>query len=89
MPNRQRNTRANSARRPARPSVIEVTHSAVGSKINSVEPSAKTATGRLALGMMPWKARTGMTNRSQLGPSAITKNPVKGRRPTQPLKPVS
>jgi hypothetical protein len=32
-----------------RPSVIEVmTHKAVGSKINSVEASAKTSTGRLA-----------------------------------------
>jgi hypothetical protein len=30
-----------------------------------------------------------MANRSQLRPSAITKNPVKGRRPTQPLKPVN
>jgi hypothetical protein len=69
--------------------VIDVTHKANGSKINSVEPSAKTSTGRLAPGMMPWKARTGMTNRSQLRPSAITKNPVKGRLATQPLKPVN
>ena len=30
MPNRQRNTRANSARTPARPSVIEVIHKVVG-----------------------------------------------------------
>jgi hypothetical protein len=36
MPNRQRNTRANSARSPARPSVIEVIHRAAGSKISSV-----------------------------------------------------
>jgi hypothetical protein len=69
--------------------VIEVTHKTVGSKINTVEPSAKTSTGRLAPGMMPWKARTGMQKSSQLRPSTITKNPVKGRRPTQPLNPVN
>jgi hypothetical protein len=41
IPNRQRNTRADSARTPARPSVIEVTHKAVGNMINSVDASAK------------------------------------------------
>jgi hypothetical protein len=53
MPNRQRNTRANSALTPARPSVIEVTHKAIGSKINNVDVSAKTSTGRSAPGMTP------------------------------------
>jgi hypothetical protein len=89
MPNRQRNTRANSARTPARPSVIQVTHKAVGSKINSVDANAKTSTGRLAPGMTPWKARTGIEKSSQLRPSVIIKNPVRGRRAIQPLNPVN
>jgi hypothetical protein len=82
MPNRQRNTRANSAPTPARPSVIEVTHRAVGSMISSVDASAKISTGRLAPGITPWKARTGIDNSSQLRPSTITRNPARGRRAT-------
>ena len=71
------------------PSVIQVTHRAVGSKINSVEASAKTSIGRLAPGMTPWKARTGMDNSSHVAPSTMTKKPVSGRRATQPLNPVN
>jgi hypothetical protein len=33
--------------------VIDVTHNAVGSKINSVDANAKTSTGRLAPGNKP------------------------------------
>ena len=89
IPNRQRNTRANSARTPGRPSVIDVTHKAIGNKINSVDANAKISTGRLAPGMTPWKARTGMANSNQLSPSTITTKAVRGRRDTQPLNPVN
>jgi hypothetical protein len=75
-------TRANSTRTPVRPSVSQVTHKAVGSKINSVDASAKTSTGRLAPGMTPWKPRTGIDKKQPLRPSTITKNPARGRRAT-------
>jgi len=64
-------------------------HKAAGNKINSVDVSAETSTGRLAPGMRPWKARTGMDNSSQLRPSAITKNPVRGRSATHPSAPLT
>jgi hypothetical protein len=51
MLNRQRKTRRNSARTPARPSVTAVTQMAAGSKPRSVDASAKISTGRLAPGM--------------------------------------
>ena len=66
MPNRQRNTRANSACTPVRPSVIEVTYKAVGNKINSVEASAKPPP-QIGTGMTPWEARTGLERAANSG----------------------
>jgi hypothetical protein len=84
-PSNSANTGQNSVRTPARSSVTQVTHKAVGQQDQQRRRQREISTGRVAPGMTPWKARTGIDNSSQLRPSTITKNPASGRRATQLL----